>query len=172
MIADWSSVFITYAMQRHAPEVMQKIGQAATYVAGDIFHYSATKHAEKWGKEHGYDKDSPEVAQHAQDLYRYEMVHLPQAIVWTASSIGVGLLALKAMGDTDPWQVNVGAKLAGAASTSLSVVALRALAPELANRWDEWGSTHIAVPLTDVLTRTIGKDDRIAQQPETSLTHR
>jgi hypothetical protein len=166
-IGDWGSVFITYGLQRHAPELMNGIGQAATYVAGDIFRLSANHHAQQWGKEHGYAHDAPEVAAHAQHLYSYEMTHLPQAIVWTASSIGLSLLALKVMGDTDPWYVNVSAKMAGAASTSLGVVALRALAPELASKWDEWGATHIAVPLTDVLTKSIGKEERITPTQDT-----
>jgi hypothetical protein len=171
VFSDWAGAIPTVLMQRHAPAVMEGIGNLLTYATGDYFYAGATKDAKNWGWKHGFDEDSQEVKGRTKELYQHEMKHIAQAFVWTGFSTAICLGALKAMGDNTPILVNLSSKVVGVSSSFLGVLGTRAFCPENARKWDGWASEHIATPLTKIVSTSLGiqgtvVDDVLKQQDD------
>lgn len=159
-IGDWASVPLVIGLQRFAPGVMEGIGRGLSYVVGPAFRAGADHSARQWGEEHGLAADSEQVKHRSYEIYKHEMTHLGQAVVWTGLSTGIYMGAMKAMGDTNPWQVNLATKGVGVAVSAGGVLGTRALIPGAARNWDRFTSEHVYTPLTRLIGGTIGLDDK------------
>lgn len=161
---DWLGVIPTVAMQRFAPGVMEQIGRGLTYVMGPIFRYGANRSAANWALEQGISPEGEAAKLRAQEIYRHEMKHLPQAAVWTVSSTALCLAGLRLLGDTNTLAVNAASKLTGASVSIVGVLGTRAMFPQTARSWDSFTSRNLYLPLTKVFGSTIGVDSKDVDQ--------
>jgi hypothetical protein len=155
-IGDIGGIIPTLMLQRHAPQVMNGIGQALTYVMGDAFRFGAEHSANGWAARMGLDKNSPEVEARADEIYKHEIKHISQAFVWGAFSTAITVGTLKAMGDESPTQAILAAKLVGMSTSFFGLLGARAAFPDAAQQWDRWASEHIATPLTQIIGGAFG----------------
>ncbi|MES2983793.1 MAG: hypothetical protein V4735_01230 [Pseudomonadota bacterium] len=156
-IGDVGAALVTIPLQRCAPGMMDGIGRAMEPVVGGVFRRGAEHAAHKWGAKRGLDDDNQEVVAHAQELYRYEIKHLPQMGAWTVFSIGLHYGAMKLHLEKD---ITIGQfarmKAVGAGVTALTVFGARAAAPDKAHAWDRTAGKHVVVPLTKTVGRVFG----------------
>lgn len=157
---DWLGVIPTVTMQRYAPGVMEGIGRTLSYVLGPVFRYGANRSAGAWALEQGISPEGETAKFRANEIYQHELKHLPQAAVWTVASTALCLGTLRLMGDTHSLGVNAASKLIGASTSILGVLGTRAMAPDLARNWDSWPSRNLYLPLTKVVGRTIGIEEK------------
>lgn len=155
---DWLGVIPTVAMQRYAPGVMEGIGRGLTYALGPVFRYGATRSAGNWALENGISPEGETAKLRADEIYRHEMKHLPQAAMWTVFSTALCLGGLKLLGDKNSLAVNAASKLTGASVSIIGVLGTRAMFPDTARSWDSWTGRNVYLPLTKVLGGTIGID--------------
>lgn len=166
-IADVACVPLTVAVQHYTPEVMHSIQKMLEPIVGPALKWRTNKEAERWGKQQGYGKDTEETKAYAEELYRHEIEHLPQAVVWTtASTLGNGVMN-KALGSSADFKTLVTGKLIGVANSGGLVIGARYLSPSLAQKWDEKAAEHVYLPITKKIGKIFGireEDvDRMAQ---------
>jgi hypothetical protein len=151
-VGDVGAAVVTIPIQRFFPGLMDGIRSVAEPLVGGVFRHSAERDAKKWGQRHQLAPDSAEVVNRAQELYQYEMRHLPQMLTWTVSSV---LLHYGVMRKLEP-AITIGEfsrqKAAGAAITAGLIFGVRAMAPNAAHKWDSKMGKHVVVPLT----KTVG----------------
>lgn len=168
VIGDYLAVPATVAVQRWAPGFMDNLRYLMEPVAGPLFRSGARRAAQSWGAKHGYGQDSPEVQQRAKDIYVHEIRHLPQALMWTASSSALNIGMQYAI-EKNRWfgthmhgtfwqwlPGKLGGKLAASGVTAGVVVLGRGIAPQSAERWDHWTSKNIFLPLTERIGHLFG----------------
>jgi hypothetical protein len=95
IIGDLGAVPITVGLQYFAPGLMQGINRTLEPVVGPWFKRGAEKSTKKWAAEHGIAEGSAEYRQHADEIYRHEVDHLAQAVVWTATSVPINYVVQK-----------------------------------------------------------------------------
>lgn len=158
-VGDVGAAMVTIPIQRFLPGVMDGIRHVTEPVVGRLFRHSANRDAKKWGARHDFAPDSQEVVNRAQELYQYEMRHLPQMLVWTASSIALHYGVMRKL---EP-QITIGEfsrqKAAGAAITAGLIFGVRALAPSKAHKWDSKMGEHVVVPLTKKVGKLFGVEE-------------
>jgi hypothetical protein len=173
-IGDVGGILPTLMMQRHAPQVMNGIGQALTYVMGDAFKWGAKHSANGWADRMGIDKNAPEVRERADEIYSHEIKHIAQAFVWGAFSTAITVGALKAMNDETPTHAILAAKLVGMSTSFFGLLGARAAFPDAAQKWDRWGSEHIATPLTQIVGGAFGVEkatiEKVIQQKDAAIS--
>ncbi len=166
-IGDFGAVPVTLAFERGMPKLMDNIRNVMEPVLGGYFRNGANRAAKKWAQSQGIAGDSSECQARAEEIYQHEVKHLPQALIWTASSISINLLAQKKLlGNPGPlWQLAVGKAVGASVSASL-VVGARGMAPESARNWDRFTSKHLFLPATKAIGPLFGVDsdavDRMA----------
>lgn len=165
-VGDLGAVGFTIGAQRLFPGVMSGIRHGLEPVLGGMFRRGAERAAVSWGEKNGLEKSDPAIANRAQELYQYEMNHLPQMAVWTVSSVGINYATMWGMNqwrnhrtgvesDFNLWKFTKGKSL-GAAVTAGLVMGARALAPNAAHGWDQSAGKHVVVPLTKILGKPFG----------------
>lgn len=151
VIGDFGAVPVTIAFQRYAPGFMSGIRNLLEPVLGPFFKIGANMSARSWASKQGLGTQSDACKKKADEIYEHEVRHLPQALLWTASSIAINLTTQRLLGNTAPlWQLAAG-KAAGASISAGLVVGGRALMPQTARQWDGWTSKNIFLPMTKVL---------------------
>jgi hypothetical protein len=151
VIGDFGAVPVTIAFQRYAPGFMNGIRNVLEPVLGPIFKFGANLSARSWATKQGLSSESEACKKKADEIYEHEVRHLPQALLWTASSIAINLSTQKLLGNTAPlWQLAAG-KAAGASISAGLVVSGRALMPQTARNWDGWTSKNVFLPMTKML---------------------
>src|SRR5690606_33673670 len=97
-----------------------------------------------------------------------EVDHLPQALLWTASSIGLNLASQRLMGNRAPLMHMVAGKTVGASISAGLVVAARGFMPGTARRWDQFTTRNIFLPATKAVGKVFGIEketvDRMAEK--------
>jgi hypothetical protein len=187
---DFGAVPVTIAVQRYASPVMDGLRKVLETVAGPILRRSAMRSAHREASAFGAQPDAQAVAARAEELYAHEIYHLPQAAVWTASSVMLNVGTQKLAGNTAPlWHIASG-KLVGTGVSSLLTLTARTLAPATAQKWDRFSSEHVYLPVSKKVAAAFGVDkhtvervaekeratqpsnwvERTAKQPETSRT--
>lgn len=156
-----AAVLVTIPAQRYFPGFMDWMRRTLIEpTVGGIIKHSSERAANKWGDKHGFEHDSDQVVDRARELYQYEMRHLPQMALWTASSIGIHYGCIKALIP----EITVGqfarAKAIGAGITAGLVFGARAFAPDKAHKWDETAGKHVVVPLTKTVGKLFGVKER------------
>lgn len=164
VVGDFGAVPVTVGMQRYFPSVMDGLRRTIEPVLGGYFRKGAERSTKSWAEKRGVSADSPEYKQHMEAVYRHEVDHLPQALVWTASSIAINLTTQRLIGNTAPlWQLATG-KAVGASISAALVVGGRGLAPEAARKWDGFTSKNVFLPATRVIGRVFGIEERSVER--------
>lgn len=157
-IGDVGGAAVTIGVQRFFPGFMEGLRSLIEPLAGGFFRRGATHAAHKWADKHGMAYDSDEVVNRAQELYDYEMRHLPQMGVWTASSVLLHYGVMKKLENISVADF-AKQKAVGAAITAGLVFGARALAPDKAHKWDETAGRHVVVPLTKKVGKLFGVEE-------------
>lgn len=164
VVGDFGAVPITIGIQRTMPGLFDGIGRLMEPVLGPLFRKGAHRSAQKWAKQQGMDPASQECKNREEEIYRHEARHLPQALLWTVSSIALNLTTQRMIGNPAPfWHLAAG-KAAGAGISAGLVVGGRAFAPETARKWDQLTSKHLFIPATKAVTGMLGIDDKVVDK--------
>jgi hypothetical protein len=156
VVGDFGAVPVTIFLQRNFPSLMRSIGTGMESLLGGFFRRGAEKSTRRWAKKNHIDTSDPVYAEHREKIYRYEIDHLPQALVWTVSSIALNLTTQRLTGNHAPlWQLTTG-KAVGASISAGLVVGARGLAPATAHRWDQLTSETIFLPATKAVGSLFG----------------
>jgi hypothetical protein len=174
VVGDFGAVPITVAAQYMFPDAMRAVGSGMEMMLGGFFRMGAARATRAWAREHGVDSESQAYLNHFNATYRYEIDHLPQALLWTGSSIALNLGTQKLMGNAAPlWHLAAG-KATGASISAALVVATRGMMPDTAHAWDRFTSRNIFLPATKGIGSLIGirKEtvDRMAEKHEALKT--
>jgi hypothetical protein len=172
LIGDFGAIPITIAAQHYAPSFMNGVRHVIEPVLGPVFAMGAKWSARSWAKQNGFATDSKECREKQEQIYAHEVSHLPQALLWTASSITLNLCTQKLLGNKAPlWQMG-GAKALGATLNTALVVSGRAMAPQTARRWDRFTTRHVFLPATKTVGKIFGIDettiDRMAEKDDSN----
>jgi hypothetical protein len=167
---DFAAVPLTLGLQRYAPGVMSGLRSLMEPALGPLFKRGAKRAAQRWALENSVAPGSKEEKEKQEQIYHYEIEHLPQAAVWTATSTVLNVATQKLTGNKGPlWQVFAG-KLAGTAFSAAVVVGARTLAPGAAQRWESAAARKAILPATRTVSNLLGVDAdtalRIAQEQE------
>lgn len=166
---DFGAIPVTIAFQRLFPGFMHGLRDLLKPSLSAAFMHGAEKGARRYAQTHGLAIDDPRVKQKQQEIYQYEIDHLPQAFMWTTSSIAINLATQKYVmkNDAPLWLMGLGKGL-GATISATALVATRGLFPDIAHQSDSWLSRHVIVPSSRVLAGAFGVDektlDKIAQK--------
>lgn len=165
---DAGAVPVTIALQRFAPGMMEGIGERLESAFGSHFRQGAQRAAKHWAEEHNIAPDDPRVQQKADRIYQYEIKHLPQAAVWTVSSIGLNVgtqkilpvLSQGKLGNHDSIGKLLLFKTIGAAISAGLVFTARSSSPRLAHKWDRWIGENLFEPAERTVNGVLGLDVR------------
>ncbi len=158
-IGDVGAAVVTIPIQRFLPGVMDGIRSVTEPLVGGMFRHSAERDAKKWGERHQLASDSTEVVNRAQELYQYEMRHLPQMLVWTVSSVLLHYGVMRKFEPTITIAEFSRQKAAGAAITAGLIFGVRAFAPNAAHKWDSKMGKNVVVPLTKTVGKVFGVEE-------------
>lgn len=167
---DFGAVPVTVAFQRYVPGFMLALREVIEPLLGGLFRFGARHSAQGWARKQGLDERGQVCKDKAAEIYEHEMRHLPQALLWTASSITINLCTQRVLGNKGPLLHMLAGKAAGASISAGLVVAGRSLMPQTAHDWDRFTSEHLFLPLTKTAGKLAGitpQDvDRMAQKQE------
>lgn len=162
VIGDAAAIVPTLAFQRYAPSFMQGMANTLEPVVGPLFRWSANRNASTWAKEQGLLPNSAEAKEKAKELYRYEVDHLPQALVWTAFGVPMAAGMHRMVGiDNNFWRL-AQLQLESKVISSGALLAGRGLFPDKMHQFDTWTSKNIYTPVAKVFG---GGSDH--EQPQT-----
>lgn len=163
-IGDFGAVPITVALTRHAPGFMNLLRRGMETVLGPLFHRGAKKAAQSWAKVNAVAPDSQAAKAREEEIYQYEIRHLPQAAVWTVSSIAINVGTQKLTGNTGPLSHLIAGKLTGAGLSAAVVVAGRSFFPATAHRWDNAAAQNLFIPATKAVSGVFGIDSSAVER--------
>lgn len=149
LIGDFGAVPVTIGVQRFFPSVMSEIRNLLEPVFGKAFIASAQKEGKNWALRHGYSSDSPECTKRIKKIYQYEIEHLPQALMWTCSSVAINIASQKCLGSTSPVSHIFAGKIGGAALTAALTISGRYLFPHKAEKWDKFVGEKLLLPIEE-----------------------
>jgi hypothetical protein len=165
-IGDVGAVPVTILMQRIFPGFMQGIQRGLEPPLSGLFRRASHKQAVAWGVEQGLDATDPKIKQKENELYKYEVDHLPQAFMWTASSIAMNLTAQKLWFNKDAsLPVLLIGKGLGTAITAATLVSARGFFPKQMHGADTWVSKYIITPVAQSIGSVFGIDHRTMKTP-------
>ncbi len=157
---DIGAVPLTLAVQHFTPGVMTGIQRGLEPIVGRLMHKRAERAAERWADKHGIARDAEEVVTRAQELYQYEIRHLPQMVMWTLSSIAINYGVMKYRNPELSVANFAKGKAAGSAITAGLVFGARTFAPDKAHAWDSKVGGKVVVPITKKVGRLFGIEER------------
>ncbi|PZP86516.1 MAG: hypothetical protein DI582_02690 [Azospirillum brasilense] len=163
VVGDFGAVPLTIFVQRKMPFVMDAVRYAAEPILGDFFRHGAKEAARDramQAMEEGKPYSAEAYRAHAKEIYRYEMQHLPQGLMWTASSIGLNIATQKAIGNPSPVGHILAGKVTGSAISTGLLFGIRGAAPETAHRWDQFATGKVLIPATKVLGKLFGVHEK------------
>mgnify|MGYP000170839661 CR=1 FL=1 len=172
LVGDIGAVPVTLAMQRYFPGFMQGIQTATQPLLGPIFRHGADKRARKWALEQGIALDDPRVKAKADEVFQYEVDHLPQAFTWTASSIAINIASQRWMFGNNHvplWVLGVSKGVATAAS-AVALLGARSLFPDVVHKSDTWASKHIIQPSMRALGLKMGGAEKTPEHAQRPLS--
>lgn len=157
---DIGAVPLTLAVQHFTPGVMMGIQRGLEPIVGRLMHKRAERAAERWADKHGIARDAEEVVTRAQELYQYEIRHLPQMVMWTLSSVLINYGVMKYRNPELLISTFAKGKAAGSAITAGIVFGARTFAPDKAHAWDSKMGGKVVVPITKKVGRLFGIEER------------
>ncbi len=160
-IGDIGAVPVAIAMQRYAPNFMEWINGGMEKIFGNTYRKSADKAAMTWALENNITPGNPVVKQYGDELYRHEVHHFGQAVVWTVASVGLNIASQKLItGNRHPVSHMLLYKSLGAATSATLLFGGRAAAPKKFQSWDKWTSENIFTPATKSVGKLFGVDEQ------------
>jgi hypothetical protein len=166
LAGDFGAVPVTVAFQYYAPSLMKGIEHVLEPLVGNFFKSGTSRAATHWAIKHNVAVDSEEARNYAQQLYMYEISHLPQALLWTASSITINLSTQRLMGSHAPISHMLAGKAAGAGISAGLVVGARGILPDTARSWDMFTSRNIFLPVTKIMSGWFGVNEKAVDAME------
>lgn len=161
---DFGSVPIAIAFQRFTPGLMAGLRNFSESLVGDIFHRSAEQSAARWAFKRGIAYNSKAYHQRMEEIYQHEMGHLPQAIIWTLSSIGLNTATQRLTGNTHSPVIIAGSKAVGSLITTGIVIGARVIAPRAAREWDKYTSKNLFLPATKYMANLFGIKNEVVDK--------
>ena len=163
-IADFGSVPLVLAAQQYFPNQMKAVEKAVEPYVGGALHKRAELSAKSWAKNRGISYDSEAYKQQVDEIYDHEMSHLPQAVLWTFSSLGIHAVGQKALGINAPWAGVISAKLMSSAVVFGAVVGTRFAIPGTMRKFDRLTTKHFVGPTTIALGDVVGLDKEVVRK--------
>ncbi len=155
IVGDFGAVPITVAAQRMLPGLMNSIRALAEPVLGPLFRVGAKRDARIWAEHNNVEVGSKEYKEREQETYAREMRHLPQAFMWTASSVALNIGAQRLSGNKGELSHLLAGKAVGAATSATAVLGFRSFAPHQAYKWDNFTSEHIFRPTAHAVKKAV-----------------
>lgn len=171
IVGDFGAVPITVAAQRMLPGLMDSIRSLTEPVLGPLFRIGAKRDARIWAEHNNVEVGSKEYKEHEKDTYAREMRHLPQAFMWTASSVALNIGAQRISGNKGELSHLLAGKAVGAATSAAAVLGFRSLAPHQAYKWDQFTSEYIFRPTAHVVKKAVNGEswkERVEAAPEST----
>ena len=156
LVGDFGSVPVAVAAQRYAPEAMQVVEDALEPIVGKAFKNSAIKATNRWAEQYGIAYNSKAYKQHVEEIYDHEISHLPQAVLWTFSSIAINVLTQRAVGVTKPWRSMIAGKAGSVMLVSGAILSARMFSPKFTRTLDKWTTKNIVAPSTRHVGKVMG----------------
>jgi len=160
VIGDFGAVPLTIGMQRFFPNVMAGVKKIIEPVFSESFRKGAEKEAKSWALHHGYSLDSQQYKKRVERIYNYETTHLPQALMWTCSSIALNIASQKWLGNNNPVAHIFAGKIGGAAITSAITIGGRSIFPYKAEKWDKLVSEKLLLPIEEKTEQILGLEEK------------
>ncbi len=137
-------------------------------VFGEHFKRGAVRAAHALAKEQGLPSDASQVKEKAENLYHYEIEHLPQAAIWTVSAIDLNVATQKILpilthgeyGGKDGLAKLLGIKTLGGGLTAGILFTVRSSSPEVAHKLDAWVGEHLFAPAERFVHGVLGIDSK------------
>lgn len=169
---DVGAVPATVLVQRFAPGLMNDIRKVVEPIASKGFREGAHHASLQWARKNGYAAGSEEQKAKENELYEYEMRHLPQAVMWNVFAWPTNVLlqryVFKHPGHEHSLATIAVGKTFGALFSNTILIGGRAALPDVAHKWDQWNSEHVILPTTKVVGGVFGIDhetsERVAQR--------
>ncbi len=172
---DFLAVPLTVGVQRLFPNFMEGMSKFLEPIAAPFFRGGAKHAAEHWGKKHGLAADNQEVVDRAERIYNHEIKHLPQAAMWNVFSFPIGVVVQYMLPEHDHdhghahekniWKI-VGLKAIGALISNGMLLGGRALAPDIAEKFDKLDSKFVIKPTTKAVGKLFGVNDQDIERME------
>ncbi len=159
IIGDFGSVPVTIGIQRIFPGFMSRVSELAEPIFHKAFLKGAKHDTAAWAQRHGYSIGSEEYNSRVERIYNYEVQHISQALVWTASSVVLNIASQRLMGNKAPIIHIAAGKIGGAALTAGITVGGRAIFPRKAEQLDKFTSEKILLPLKSKIDKALDLDD-------------
>jgi len=174
-VGDFAAVPVTIAIETHAPRFVNGLRKVMESTLGWAFRKSAKREAHAWAVRHALRSDSAESKDKEQQIYHYEIDHLPQAMVWTATSFIFNIATEQLFHEHlhkghdhghQPLWAAAGALLGGKLFSTALVVGTRAGFPDKAHQWDSFAARKVFAPATKTVSRLFGVDTRAVERME------
>lgn len=164
-IGDLGAVPVAIATQRYAPGFMDWINRNMESIFGKTYQKSTQKAAMNWALKNNLEPGDPVVKQYQNELYRHEIEHFGQAMVWTVASVGLNVASQKLItGNRHPVPYMLLYKTLGAATSATILIGGRAVAPDKFQSWDRWTSDNIFTPATKAVGKLFGVDEKTVEK--------
>jgi hypothetical protein len=134
---------------------------------GWAFRKSARREAQGWAKDQGLAKDSLEAKDKERQIYSYEVEHMPQAAIWTATSMIFNVATQKLFHKqlhkghdhgSESLLKLTGALVVGKTLSTGAVLGFRAGFPDKAHQWDKFAARHVFEPLENATSKVLGTE--------------
>lgn len=164
LAGDYAAIPPTIAMQRHFPGVMASISKTVEPLFKKSLSKGAERSTKEWAERHGVSRDSEDYQKHFDKVYKYEITHVPQALVWAASATALNVgLQLAMDKEKTPVSHILAGKIGGAAFAAGITLAGRTVFPNKAEKLDNYISKHFVLPAGEVeekLEKLAGHHDK------------
>lgn len=146
LTGDYAAIPPTIAIQRHFPGMMASISKTVEPLFRKSLSKGAERSTKEWAERHGVSKDSDDYQKHFDKVYKYEITHVPQALVWAASAtaLNVGLQLAMDKGITPVSHILLG-KIGGTAFAAGITLGGRTLFPHKAEKLDRFISKNLVL---------------------------
>jgi hypothetical protein len=147
---DFGAIPLTVGMQRYFPGTMEHISHSVEPLFKNFIRKGAQRATKEWAQKHGVSEDSEAYRKHFNKMYKYEVSHVPQALVWatTSTALNVGIQLAIDKGQT-PFHHILAGKIGGAVFAAGITLGMRTLFPQKAEKLDHFISEKLVMPAHD-----------------------
>lgn len=146
LAGDFGAVPLTIGISYWMPGAMNGVRHVVEPILSRFFHAGSRRAARQWAQDNGVS-DNTVIDQKEQTIYEREMSHIPQAVVWTATSTALNISTQRLCGNNAPLSHLLTGKLVGSATSAALVVGFRGFFPHQAHRWDQYTTKRLFEPI-------------------------
>lgn len=147
---DFGGIPLTVAAQRYFPGTMAHIADTVEPIFKKSLRKGAERATKDWAQKRGVSEDSEEYKEHINKVYKYEMTHVPQALVWAVSSTALNVgIQLAIDKNQTPFRHILLGKIGGAVFAASITLGGRTLFPHKAEKLDRFISKHLVLPASE-----------------------